>query len=54
MVPSMSFVISGLISAAAGTINITERLMDVQQCLGEALPTARVPRTTVSINQDDV
>lgn len=41
-------------TTAVGIIAITEGMMDLQQCLGEALPTARAPRATVSINWDDV
>ena len=45
---------TGLISTAAGTIAISEGVMDLQQCFREALPTARAPSATVSINWDDV
>ena len=54
MILSMPLLNTGLISTAVGIIAITEGVIDLQQCLGEALPTARAPRATVSINLDDV
>lgn len=54
MILSMPLLNTGLISTAVGIIAITKGVIDLQQCLGEALPTARAPRATVSINLDDV
>lgn len=54
MILSMPLLNAGLISAAVCIVTITEGLMDLQQCPGEALPAARVPRATVSMNWDDV